>query len=60
MNDPHMPTGGKQDEREDAAESHVAELLRAVDVRAPRDAASSGSGDGRRPPRLAPTGRRRV
>jgi hypothetical protein len=35
MNDPHMPTRGEQAEREDAAELRVAELVRAVDVRAP-------------------------
>ena len=35
MSDPHTPAGPEQDERERAAARHVAELVRAVDVRAP-------------------------
>jgi hypothetical protein len=36
MSDPHTPTGAEQAERDRAAERHVAELVRAVDVRAPQ------------------------
>lgn len=35
MSDPHTPAGAEQAERDRAAERHVAELVRAVDVRAP-------------------------
>jgi hypothetical protein len=35
MSDPHTPTGGEQAERDRAAERRVAELVHAVDVRAP-------------------------